>query len=80
MYCPKTASERRKESTADFGKEPEFLNLNKHAWSNVGSWSSTHLLVSGTWLLEPQDCPGDCDRQGQSQLWGGEMRMVGGEL
>lgn len=51
--------------------EPEFLNPDKCAWPKVRSWSPTYLLASGTWPLEPQDCPGDHDRQGQSQLWGG---------
>lgn len=45
-------------------------------------WPQTYLLAAGTWLLEPLDCPGDSDHQGQSQLLGGEWwgwRGRGGE-
>lgn len=38
------------------------------------SWPQTYLLAAGTWLLEPLDCPGDSDQQGQSQLLGGERQ------
>lgn len=38
------------------------------------SWPQTYLLAAGTWLLEPLDCPGDSDHQGQSQLLGGERQ------
>lgn len=80
MYYTKTASGWRKGSKADSGKEPVFLNQHKHAWPNVKPCSPTYLLASGTWPLEPQDCLGEHDQQGQSQLWGGQMRMVGGKL
>lgn len=43
----------------------------KCAQPKVRSRSPTYLLASGTWPLELQDCPGDHDQWGRSQLWGG---------